>query len=411
MLALKRLVIIVLLAALLGSAVGCGGSEKPAGEATDPGTEASEPTSEETDPASAVKMPVVDRNGVRLGEIDSRANCSAADAGIFYSIFALENYEFTATAEYRFFNKEDHTDVLLGRLEGQGYEAYYARTELNGSIYTLAVQGMAGGEGTPLLLLAFDPAGQTMKTFTVSENGFPYADMAAVNGKLLIMSHELSEKKDVICEFDPSSEALKQVLSFSSDTDSLRGICSADSGFYLLRLKIGDAGENEMFVDLYGSDYGKTSEQSVNETMVDAIMTIPGMLGRQDALNEIGMNVVHFSVEEGRYLLYENLGMARIIADLKTGETILAKNDLYSVSLGSGTPAVYRMDYDNDNIQGPEILILENGSLTAYAFQPINSHRLIRRVSRSGSGTWMILTSDDFRSFCWTLAAHLWTES
>ena len=408
---LKKLLIAVLLFALLGASVGCGGSEKPAGDETAPATEAPEPNSEETDPGSAVKMPVVDRNGDRLGEIDSRANCSAADAGIFYSVFALENYAFTATAEYRFFSKEDHTDVLLGRLEGQGYEAYYARTELNGSIYTLAIQGKAGGEGTPLLLLAFDPAGRTMKTFTVSENGFPYADLAAVNGKLLIMSHELSKKKDVICEFDPSSETLKQVLSFSSDTDSLRGICTADSGFYLLRLKIGSAGENEMFVDLYGPDYGKTSEQSVSEAMISGILTIPGMLGRQDALNELGMNVAHFSVAEGRYLFYENFGMARIVADLQTGEVLLVKNDLYAVSLGNGSPAVYRMDYDNDNIPAPEILVLDGGSFSEFAFQPIDSHRMIRSVSRSGSGTWVVTTSDDARPFCWTQAVHLWTES
>ena len=394
----KRLLMIGLMIALLVVFAGCGKN--------DPGETTAEPDA----PAAESVMPVVDRNGERLGGIDSRAVCSAIDRGIFYSIFALNAYEFTATAEYRFFDKEARTDVLLGKFEGQGYEASYTRTELDGAVYPLVIKGKMDGDSAPLVLLAFDPAKQTMKTFTVSENGFPYADMAAVNGRLYIMNHEMGGRKtDTVYEFDPSGETVKEVVSFASDTDSLRGISSADDGFYLLRLKI-NGGENEMFVDLYGTDGVRKSEQSVNEMMVNAIMTLPGMLNRQDALNELGMHVTHFSVADDRYLCYENFSVSRVIVDLNSGDAILAKDDIYTFSTGNGSPVLYKMDYDSDNVGKPEIIELKAGALVNHDFQPIDTHKLMRNVSRSRGGTWLVMTSDDSRTYLWTLAVHLWTE-
>lgn len=396
----KKIILLILLFTLLAITAGCG-KEKPADDTPVPVPDV---------PELENKMPVVDNNGVILGEIDSRANCSAADGGIFYSIFELTSYNPTATAEYRFFNREDKTDVLLGKFENQGYEAFYARTELEGCIYSLAIRGKVGDDSSALVLLAFDVEKKTMQTFTVSPHGFPYAYMAAVNGKLLIMNHEMAgNKNDKIYEFDPADGAIKEVLTFSPATDSLRGICSADSGFYLLRLKINDGGENEMFVDHYDSDYSKTAETAVNEAMVNAMMEIPGMTGRQDALNEIGMNAFHFSMVDGRYLFYENTSITRIIIDIQSDQALLAKDDIYSISNGSGRPVVYRMDFDID-AESPEILELKDGELASHPFTPIETHKLVRSVSKSAAGTWVIMTSDDSRSFNWTLAVHLWTE-
>ena len=398
----KKLLLLIMVFAFMVVYAGCGGKENPGGDTPDQTPDI---------PTVKDKMQVVDRDGVRLGEIDSRANCTAADAGIFYSIFELAEYKPTADAEYRFFNKEDHTDVLLGTFENQGYEAYYTRTELDGRIYTLAVQGTVSAENVPLVLLAFDPAKRTMKAFTVSENGFPYADMTAVNGKLLIMNHEMAGiKEDRIYEFNPADETIRQVLSFSSDTDSLRGICAAEEGFYVLRLKINNGGENEMFVDLYDKEYGKKSEQSVNEAMIRALENGPGVTGRQDALNELGMYVLQFTVEDGRYMFYENFSVSRVILDLETGEALLSQDDMYSVSTGNGKPVLYRMDFDPDNVEAPEITGVENGKLVNYPFKPMDSHKLVRTVSRSNAGTWLVMTSDDAKAFSWTLAIHLWTE-
>lgn len=265
-------------------------------------------------------------------------------------------------------------------------------------IYTLAVRGNpAGDSAVPLLLLAFDTENKTMKTYTVSEYGFPYAAMTAAGGKLLIMNHETTNgKEDKIYEFDPGTEKIKEVLSFDSSSDSLRSVCAADNGFYLLRLKINKGAENEMFIDRYDEKYGKVSEQSVNETLIAAISNVRGITGRQDALNEIGMNVSRFYIADGRYMIYENFGLCRVAIDLQTKETLYAKDDNYSVSTGSGVPVIYKVDYDADNVSASEIFRLENGKLKQIPFTPDNGHKMIQTVTVSANGTFAILTSNAF---------------
>lgn len=354
----------------------------------------------ETDRQKTLENPIVikDKIGTKLTEIDNRANLTAVDGGIFYSIFTLKENSYTGEAEYRFFSLNDKTDVYLGKLEDQGYEASFARTELDGVIYTLAVKGNPmGDDAVPLLLLGFDTANKTMKTYTVSENGFPYAAMTASNGKLLIMNHEMTaEKTDKIYEFDPEAETVKEVLTFSSSSDSLRGVCAAENGFYLLRLKLNSGGQNEMYIDRYDGKYGKVSEQPVSDILVGAIKDIQGILSRQDALNEVGMNVSRFAVIDGRYMVYENFGLSRVAVDLQTNGTIIAKDDNYSISKGSGAPVIYRLDFDADNVSDPEIFSIENGKLKVVSFTPDDAHKLIQSVTVSKDGTTAVLTSDTF---------------
>ncbi len=367
----------------------------------------------DTPSVSENKMTILDNEGNHLGAIDSRANCTAVDRGIFYSIFELGEYQFTADTEYRCFDKENKQDVYLGTLEDQGYEAAYARTEYGGQIYTLAVTGNPMSDTpVPLILLAFDPAAGTMKKHIVSETGFPYACMAVSNGKLLIMNHEMTEPKcDRIYEYDPAAETIKEVLTFSSDTDSLRGVCPAENGFFLLRLKLKNDGENELYLDRYDNSYGKVSEESLSGMLIKAVMENPGIIDRQDALNELGMNVSRFIVQDERYLIYENFGMTRLIIDMQTGEAILVRDDIYSVSLGSGTPFFYRMDFDAEDAEEPDITGLIDGKLLKLDFKPADSHKLIRQVSHSADGTWLIISSDGYSMQDSTFVLHLWTES
>ena len=375
-------------------------SPLPDGSSAEPGEVASD------------RMSIYDKDGTVIGDVDGRANCTAVDGGIFYSTFAPDENHPTATAEYRFFSLATREDVLLGQLEDQGYEAAFARTEHGGVIYTLAIVGNPlSDRPVSLVLLAFDPVACTMKTYTVSETGFPYASLTVSGGKLLIMNHEMtSPKTDSVYAFDPATETLSRVLSFASTTDSLRGVSAASDGFFLLRLKLNRDGENELMLDRYDNEYRKVSEQSVRESLVSAVMKVHGILTRSDALNELGMSVGHFAVLSDRYLLYENFGLSRLIVDLQSGETLLAKDDVYSVSNGSGAPVVYRMDFDPDNVAKPEIIGLVDGHLTAFAFTPTASHPLIKGVSRSAAGTWLVLTSDGFAMHSSSLALHLWAD-
>lgn len=401
---LKRIIALLLLSVLAAAAFGCAVNDQPEPVATS--------APEETERPEPLENPFVitDENGAELGRIDNRANFTAATDGIFYSVLTLAEYSFTGSAEYRFFSLKDHSDVLLGKLEDQSYETGFARTELNGVVYTLAVQGdPMGGAPVPLLLLAFDPANKTMKTFTVSEYGFPYAAMAAAGGKLLIMNHETNdEKAEKIYEFDPASEKIREVLSFDSSIDSLRGVCAAESGFYLLRLKL-TGGENEMFIDRYDENCSKVSEQSIGEALLRAITEIPTILSREDAVSQMGFNVSRFELIEGRILVYENFSISRVAVDLQTGETIFANDDNYSVSTGGGGPIVYRLDFDAENVREPELILIENGETERIGFMPDEAHKLIQFVSVSESGVWAVLMTDDYPVMNAAGAIRVWS--
>ncbi|MBO6061796.1 MAG: hypothetical protein J6P98_06770, partial [Clostridia bacterium] len=389
---MRRIIALILLSLLAAAAVGCTANDRPGADATN--------APEVTEQQEALENPFVitDESGAELGRIDNRANITAMDGGIFYSVLTLEEYAFTGTAEYRFFSLKDDSDVLLGKLEDQGYEAAFARTELDGVMYTLAVQGNpAGSAPAPLLLLACDTANGSMKTYTVSEYGFPYAAMAASNGKLIIMNHETSaDKAEKIYEFDPGTEEIREILAFDSSVDSLRSVCAAENGFYLLRLKLNVGGENEVFIDRYDEDHGKVSEQSVGGALVGAIAQIPTILSREDALTETSLNVSRFEVIDGRMLVYENYGLSRAAVDLKTGEAIFANDDNYQVSIGSGGPVIYKLGFDAENAEEPEIIAIENGKAVRIEFTPDETHKLIQCVTVSESGTWAVLMTDDY---------------
>ena len=388
---MRRIIALILMSVFLITAAGCAANSETVSTEAETAADTEQRTLENP-------LIIKDKSGAKLGEIDNRAGITATDNGIFYSVATMKDSLYTVDAEFRFFSLKDKTDVCLGKLEDQGYETGFARTELNGAIYTLAVKGNpAGDDPVPLLLLAFDTAAKTMKTYTVSEYGFPYSAMTVSGGKLLIMSHEMTkEKTDKIYEFDPGTETVKEVLTFSSSIDSLRSVCAADSGFYLLRLKLNNGGENEMFVDLYDGKYEKISEQNVSDILTDAISNVHGILSRGDALNEIGLYVSCFHIADGRYMIYENFGLSRVVIDLQTKETVLAKDDNYAVSTGSGIPLIYKIDFDGDGATGPEIFGIENGSLRQYSIAADDAHKLLQNVSVSDSGTLAVLTSNTF---------------
>ncbi len=388
----KKMIALILTAVFAAALTSCASNNVTAPTQTDPAID----NTRQNEPVNP--LIITDEDGTELGRIDDLSAITAVRDGIFYSVFTLDEDSYTGTAEYRFFSLKDKTDVYLGELEDQGYEAAFARAELDGTVYTLAVKGDPAGEAAvPLLLLAFDTADKTMRSFTVSAYGFPYAAMTASNGKLIIMNHETSaDKKEKIYEFDPDTGTITEILAFDSSADSLRSVCAADNGFYLLRLKLNTGAENEMFVDLYDDNYDKISETSVNDILINAITEVHGISGRQDALNEIGMNVSRFFMTGDGCMIYENFGLSRVAVNLNTKETIIAKDDNYAVSGGSGAPLIYRIDYAPDTAAAPEIYGIGSGELSRVSFTPDEGHKLLQTVTISADGILAILSSDAF---------------
>ena len=348
-------------------------------------------TNNQTKPVSLSKtnenlpkeVKVVDGDGELLGEIPMGSS-SAVPGGILYSIFEPSETQKTPPAEYRYFNMETKEDIYLGTVENQGYEAYFSRMVKDGKVYSLAVTGDPLGEKTvPLSLLSFDLKNGSMKQITVSEDGYLYASMEEVGDKLVILNHEaLSDPKTAsLYEFDPTTETMKQVLVFSDSHESFRGISAAKDGFYLLRVSVPEDGKLELFLDRYDINYQKVSERSVTEALVQATLQVTGITGRDDALRELGMNVSKFEILEDRYLMYENFGLTRLVIDLEDDSSLMVKEDLWSASVGNGTPYFYELDFDPDDSSAPEIITFVNGKEETLSFTPSDSKEMLRVVS------------------------------
>ena len=417
----KTISVILAVLLLVCLAAGCGASQNeteptqaPATQAPDQ-TESSVPAVTESEAQPADGNEILDRDGKLLGRIDKSAVVSAADEGIFYSLFTPDEYQFAAPAQYRFFRLSDGKDVLLGTLEDQGYEAVYARTEMDGIVYTLALTGNPY-DSTPdaLWLLAFDPVRETMNKIRVSESASPYAAMTASDGRVLIMLHELGAKKvDRVLSFDPASGAVQEVLSFSSegnDSVSLRSLYADGERLYMLRLTIRGGIQEELYLDTYDYANGKLSERPLRELIFSE--EYPGIVSAGDELSELGMLVSGFAVLEGRYLFYENFSVVRALVDLETGRNLFAKDDNYALSIGGGTPLFYFYDLGQaapgSDVQGG--YALRDGAVEKLSFTPPDARNMIRGVSVSPGGTWLVSFSNSDPREAAANALLLWKE-
>ena len=89
---------------------------------------------------------------------------------------------------------------------------------------------------------------------------------------------------------------------------------------------------------------------------------------------------------------------------------ILARDDTYFVSGSSGDPYVYRMVFDPDDVEEPDITGIVDGRTERLSYTTVDSHRLIRSVSHTAGRTWLIQTSDVFSMLNSTFALCLWSS-
>lgn len=399
---MREKILCLLMILVLAAAAGCGrvtpekdGSSMAGTKAAPTGTDQSHP--EETQPLPEKLAEIRDGEGKRLGEIDAVSACSAACGGIFYSVIWQKEYASAGTAYYRFFRAETGEDILLGMLEDQSYETAYARCELDGTVYTLAVCGNVLDEEPDVLwLLAFDPAAGTMTKYEVTKYGFPYAAMAAADGRLLIMNHEMSSPKcDKVYEFDPASGTVRELLSFPDDGKaSLRSIAAAEDGFYLLRLGLAGQLPEKLYLDRYDGGGKLKASQSLDELIVPVAKDLPGFEGEDDVMIEFGMPVSGFAVQEGRCLFYENFGRVRVTADLEKNEVLFAGDDLWSMAHG-GAPAFYELAFEPYEAgKGPEIVCVREGTLQPLPLGPADDRFFLQAASCAADGTWLLRMAD-----------------
>ena len=277
---------IVLLAALLLFAAGCGATQSP--------TETEAPAPIATQPLRAVEL--LTEDGSRAASPDAGTLCTVTENGVLYSIFQPGETQLTAPAVYHWVDTAAREDLPLLTLEGQGYEAVYTRTELGGAVYTLALTGNPFDDAPDALwLLCFDGPGRSAAKYQITDNGYPYASMAAADGRLFIVSHEMTTPAcDKLYAFDPADKSVRELLSFpagGSETDTLRAVCADGDGFALLRLHLMDF-EPELYLDRYDGAGQKRSETALKEPLIAAAMEVHGVpAGRPQRVRHDGQRL------------------------------------------------------------------------------------------------------------------------
>ena len=378
-------------------------------------TQTQQPEPVDPTPVATEVVDIVDKNGNLLGQIPADAACTAIDGGIFYSISKRESdYSTTAKTDYYCFIQETKQIHHVATIANQGYETIYCRTESDGKIYTLFIEGYPfDNEPDALKLLVVDKSSMQSETYAVSDHGFPYAYLTVADGKILIMNHEMSEpKKDVIYEFDPEESRVVAKKTFSADIDSLRAICGYQNGFCLFNLNLNGSSDQKITLDFYDMDYSLIKSQPLSESVVESIMENIVITELQEAVDELCMYISHFSISDEGYLLYENFGRVRLAYDLHTKEVILLKNDEYSVSFGSGKPVLFRFIYNEDTDFQPEIIEIRDGEPVSSTFTHADSsHKLLWGLSNSPSGTWLATMTDHFPISTASVQLLLWSDN
>lgn len=293
---------------------------------------------------------IVDKDGRHIGEITA-VSTTLTNKGIFYTVNesdkqSVDEYSISDnnTVVYCLYDPEKNESYDLGSIPGQDYEAGYARTELNGRLYTLITTGNAlDNTPDPLILLQFDLDSRTIKQFTISDNGFPYTAMTAVNGKLLVLNHDQTDiLKDRIYLFDPDTEKTEQVLEFElkdNKGDTIRNMYSDGESIYILRLVFDGENNVRMMLDTYGTDFKKTAETDISDIFRKAASE--SRIAVSDMPNEMMQMVSRFIILDRSNIYYENFSVTHFLADISTSELYdISKgtDSILQASSGSGKP-------------------------------------------------------------------------
>ena len=346
---------------------------------------------------------IVDHHGTHIGSIFQNTGTTLTNNGIFYSTVYSENVstdtistEITdgnkETVTYHLYDLQTNNDYVLGSIPDQDYEAGYSRTELNGKLYTLITTGNALDQiPDPLFLAEFDLITHTVNQFRVSNNGFPYTAMTSVNGKLLIVNHDQTDKlDDILYLFEPDNSETKEVLRFELKDDSgdtIRQMYSDGENVYLLRLRF----ENKsvkMFLDTYDNDFNKLSERDISSFLEKGS---DNSLVSDDIENEMKQMVSKFMVLDKRFVYYENFSISRFFGNLENGEILeetKGVGDQFLAASGSGNPFFYYAFGGGKNENA--VFELKNNSLSKSFFKADDTRYYITAASINQNGNRLI---------------------
>ncbi|MBO4324726.1 MAG: hypothetical protein J5845_04945 [Lachnospiraceae bacterium] len=296
--------------------------------------------------------------------------------------------------EYFIYNPRNGKNQSIGVVEDQSYETVYARTEYGGKIYTLFMRGELLQDGNPLKLLEIDPHGG-LKEYTVCENGFPYASMTEMEGKLVIAYHEPGEKgADIIAEFNPENGRIRELARYGSMKDGseerIRAVCYDGRQGYLLSIRYTDQG-NRMILTSFAPGFENPRTKDITDIFAEAVRT--QNLTEEDAVNELIQHVAHFRINRDGILFYQNSSCVTFAANLQNDTVLLSGTDLLNVSEGNGTAFLYEIlkGGEPESDKANRMFVPERENLREREFETEDSRYYISVASSAPHGEWLVV--------------------
>lgn len=339
---------------------------------------------------------VMDRNSQKLGEVKRYGTVTITDSGIFYTALP-EDAQDDTTRDFYLYQPLENRTLKLGTITDMSYEAVYARTEVNQKLYTLVIRGnMFDDKKDPLWLLEFDLANGRMEQYKISENGFAYTAMTAVNDKLLIINHDQQDVLyDRLYEFDTKHHGSRQVLQVKLENgggETLRQVAFDGEKIYLLRLYLDEQENVKAFVDTFTTDYEEQGQQEITGMMVEASSEL---LLPDEIFQEMRQMVSRFVVYDGRYMYYENFSITHFFGDLTTGKLSEESSDALTASFGSGKPFyfLHRLlltEKEAPKDQPVEWMEWKDEGFSVTAFSPADSRYYLDTASCSPNGSTLL---------------------
>ena len=270
----------------------------------------------------------------------------------------------------------------------------YSRTVVNNKLYTLAITGdILDNIPDPQWLMEFDLESGKMEEYKLTDNGFPYSYMTAMDDKILILEHDQQDKLiDHIVEFDTSSKSITEIMNFELTKDltgeTIRGMYSDFGNLYVLRIFFGGDGRLAACIDVFDKEYQKTGEFDITDILKTAMKEC---LAEQDVKGELQQMVSSFKVLDNGVFYYENFSSTRIFGNMITGEVLYGLNDLFSSSKDVRSANFYTLFDEplSEEIEGNSIYSFNDGKLNKI------SGNKIPLTLNEGQSIWSVSSADD----------------
>ena len=269
----------------------------------------------------------------------------------------------------------------------QSYETFYSRVECNGCLYTLACVGDAlKGETVELYLVEIDLKNGTGSQYLVSDNGYYYGALCAVEGKIIMFFHDQKENGlyDRVKEFDPFNKRIEEKLTFELNNDlvgeSVRYVFDYGYFFGVLTLEYNGSNDVKMIIKVYNKFFMLVEEYDVTSAVKAAA---GAYLDAADVNNELIQHVANAFILDQKYFYYENFSATRCLFDIYTGKQVATLSGLFTSSSGSGRPLFTNV------YEGTTYYELSEGALVSNTFTP-KTAGVITGISRSPNGTKLI---------------------